>query len=256
MENLNRKRLAIGINPVGELLRSDNPVDRIYVSKNRSAPQIARLIDKAQKRDIPIIMSDNMRMDKLCDGANHQGIIAVCAEIAYCDVDDILALARSRTEKPFVIILDGLKDPHNFGAIIRSANGAGAHGIIVAKRGNAPLSETVSKTSAGALEYARIARVSNLASTIEELKEKGLWIFGTSDKATDTYTNVDFDTPCALIIGDEGFGIGRLLSEKCDFLINIPMKGQVSSLNASVAAGVVMYEVLRQRDLKTINGGE
>ena len=248
MEKLNGKRLAIGINPVGELLRSSNPVDRIYISKNRSAPQIARLIDKAKKKNIPIIFSDNMRMDKLCEGANHQGIVAVCAEIAYCDIDDILELAKSRNEKPFVIILDELKDPHNFGAIIRSADGAGAHGIIVAKRGNAPLSETVSKTSAGALEYAKIARVSNLASTVDELKKKGLWIFGTSDKASDVYTNVDFDIPCALIIGDEGSGIGRLLSEKCDFLINIPMKGQVSSLNASVAAGVVMYEVLRQRN--------
>ena len=195
-------------------------------------------------------MSDAQRMDKLCEGANHQGVIALCAEKEYCDIDDILDYAAQRNEKPFIIILDELKDPHNFGAIIRSADGAGAHGIIVAKRGNAPLSETVSKTSAGALEYARIARVSNLASTIDALKKKGVWIFGTSDKASTVYTKADFDLPCAFIIGDEGFGIGRLLSEKCDFLINIPMCGHVSSLNASVAAGVVMYEVLRQREVK------
>ncbi len=250
MENLNGKRLAIGINPVGELLRSGNPVDRIYVSRGKSTPQITRLIDKAKKADIPVIFSDAVRLDKLCDGANHQGIIAICAEKEYCTIDDILDLAASRNEKPFIIILDELKDPHNFGAIIRSADGAGAHGIIVAKRGNAPLSETVSKTSAGALEYAKIARVPNLAAALEELKKKGLWIFGTSDRAQTTYTDTDFDIPCALIIGDEGFGIGRLLSEKCDFLVNIPMRGNVSSLNASVAAGVVMYEVLRQRDVK------
>lgn len=250
MENLNGKRLAIGINPVSELLRSGNPVDRLYICKNRSAPQIARLIDKAKKQNIPIVFSDTLRLDKLCDGANHQGVIALCAEKEYCDVDDILNYAAQRNEKPFIVILDELKDPHNFGAIIRSADGAGAHGVIVAKRGNAPLSETVSKTSAGALEYVRIARVSNLASTIDALKKKGVWIFGTSDKASITYTDADFNLPCAMIIGDEGFGIGRLLTEKCDFLINIPMCGHVSSLNASVAAGVVMYEVLRQRDVK------
>lgn len=250
MENLNGKRLAIGINPVSELLRSGNPVDRLYVCKSRTAPQIARIIEKAKKQNIPIVFSDSLRLDKLCDGANHQGVIALCAEKEYCDVEDILEYAAQCNEKPFIVILDELKDPHNFGAIIRSADGAGAHGVIVAKRGNAPLSETVSKTSAGALEYARIARVSNLASTIDLLKKKGVWIFGTSDKATVTYTDADFDLPCAMIIGDEGFGIGRLLSEKCDFLINIPMRGHVSSLNASVAAGVVMYEVLRQRDVK------
>lgn len=249
-------RCVMGINPVAELLRSGNPVDRLYVSQNRSSSQTARLAEKARTAGIPVLFVDTQKLDALTDNGVHQGIVALCAQKAYCSVSDILNYAAERKEKPFVVILDGIKDPHNFGAIIRSAEGAGAHGIIIPKRGAAPLSETTAKTSAGALEYMRIARVPNLVAAVEELKKSGLWIYGSSDHASVPYTQESYTGAVGLVIGDEGCGISRLLLEKCDYRIRIPMAGQVNSLNASVAAGVLLYEVVRQRGETNLNGGK
>ena len=246
----NGKRISVGINPVYEVLKSDTTVDRLYIANGKDSPQIKRLISLAKQKGIPVVFTHISNLDEMSEGARHQGVAALCAEKEYCDVDDILEYAAQKGEKPFIIILDSIKDPHNLGAIIRSADGCGAHGIIVPKRNSAPLTQIVSKTSAGALEQARIARVANLNSTVDELKEKGLWIFGAADASAQNYTDVDFNCPVAIVIGDEGFGIGKLLMSKCDFLIKIPMLGSVSSLNASVAAGVLMYEALRQRSSK------
>ncbi len=243
----NEKRISVGINPVHELLKSDTTVDRLYIANGKDSPQIKRLISMAKAKGIPIVFTHISNLDEMSSGARHQGVAALCAEKEYCEVEDILNYAHEKGEKPFVVILDSIKDPHNLGAIIRSADGCGAHGIIVPKRNSAPLTQIVAKTSAGALENARIARVSNLNSTVDMLKEKGLWIFGAADASAQNYTEADFNCPAALIIGDEGFGIGKLLMSKCDFLIKIPMLGSVSSLNASVAAGILMYEALRQR---------
>lgn len=250
----NEKRICVGINPVIELLKTDTVIDRIYIANGKNSPQIKRIISEAKKKGVPVIFTHISSLDKMSDGASHQGVAALCAEKEYCEVEDILEYAKSKNEKPFIIILDEIKDPHNLGAIIRSADGCGAHGIIVPKRNSAPLTQVVAKTAAGALENARIARVSNLTATVEELKKDGVWVFGAADQGAQNYTECDFDCPMALIIGDEGFGIGRLLMSKCDFLIKIPMLGAVSSLNASVAAGVLMYEALRQRKIQ--NGGK
>lgn len=247
MDIPDENRIAAGINPVVQLLKSGTPVDRLYVAKGKDSPQIRSLICLAKEKGIPVITTNSDKLDSICEGVQHQGIAAVCAAKEYSTVDEILAFAKEKNENPFIIILDEIKDPHNFGAIIRTADGCGAHGIIVAKRNSAPLSQVVSKTSAGAIESVRIARVSNIAATIDSLKNSGLWVFGTSDSAQFDYLTADFKVPCAVVIGDEGSGIGRLIKEKCDFLIKIPMYGSIGSLNASVAAGIILYEVVRQR---------
>ncbi len=243
----NEKRVSVGVNPVYELLKSDTTVDRLYIANGKDSPQIKRLIGLAKEKGVPVVYTHISNLDNMSEGARHQGVAALCAEMEYCEVEDILNYAKAKNEKPFIIILDSIKDPHNLGAIIRSADGCGAHGIIVPKRNSAPLTHVVAKTSAGALENAKIARVSNLNSTVENLKKEGIWVFGAADAGAKNYTEVDFDCPAAIVIGDEGFGISKLLMSKCDFLIKIPMLGSVSSLNASVAAGVLMYEALRQR---------
>lgn len=254
MDENNEKRVSVGINPVTELLKTDTNIDRIYIAKDKENPQIGRIIAAAREKNIPIVFTHISNLDKMSDGARHQGVAALCAEKEYCEVEDILEYAREKNEKPFIIILDEIKDPHNLGAIIRSVDGCGAHGIIVPKRNSAPLTQIVAKTSAGALENAKIARVANLTATVENLKKQGIWVFGAADKGANIYTEEDYDCPMAIVIGDEGAGIGKLLMSKCDFLIKIPMLGSVNSLNASVAAGIIMYEARRQRSISN-NGG-
>lgn len=247
MNEKQASRYVTGINPVQELLSSGNPVEKIFLEEQRSSPQIGRILSSAKERGIPIVFTTRAYLNRISEGAAHQGIAAVTAEKEYCSVEDILHYAESRREPPFLLILSEIMDPHNLGAIIRSAEGCGVHGVIVPARRSAPLSSVVAKTSAGALEYMRIARVTNLAATIDKLKKTGVWVYGASDAGAQPYTEADLRGPLALVIGNEGAGIGRLVHEKCDGLIRIPMEGHVSSLNASVAAGVLLYEALRQR---------
>ena len=228
-----------------EALRSDREIEKITIAKGADG-SIQKIAGKAKDKKIPIYYSDRNHMDKLAGGTNHQGVIAVVSDYRYCTTEDILARAEERGEDPFVIILDGLEDPHNLGAIIRTANLAGAHGVIIPKRRAVGLTATVAKTSAGALNYTPVAKVTNLAATIEELKREGLW-FVCADMDGELMYRCNLKGPIGLVIGNEGEGVGRLVKEKCDFTASIPMKGDIDSLNASVAAGVLAYEIVRQR---------
>lgn len=234
-----------GRNPVLEALKSGREIDKIFIKKGQPDGSLRPLVKKARDRGIIISEVDKKKLDELSGGENHQGVVAFVSEIKYKTIDDILKIAEDRGESPFVIILDRITDPHNIGAIIRTAECAGAHGVIMPKRASAPINEIVAKTSAGAVEYANICKVTNLASTIDTLKEKGLWITG-ADMNGESMYDIDFTGGVGLVIGSEGEGISRLVREKCDFIASIPMKGEVSSLNASVAAGILMYEVVRK----------
>lgn len=238
--------LLIGRNPVLEALRTERDINKIFMGENAvkgSAGQIAQL---AKERGVSVQVVPNRKLDQMSEG-NHQGVIAQVAAYQYAEVDDILKLAEERNEQPFIMILDELEDPHNLGSIMRTADAAGAHGIIIPKRRSVGLTATVAKASTGAIEHIPVARVTNLARTIEELKERGLWIAGTDAKGADDYRNLDGTMPIGLVIGSEGKGMGRLIREKCDFLVKLPMAGRITSLNASVAASLLMYEVYRKR---------
>ena len=238
--------LIIGRNPVLEALKAKKPIDTVYISgEGGSLNLIAKL---AAESGAVIKRTDQQKLDQMSGGAAHQGVVAVGACAEYASVSDILNAAKEKNEPPFIIVCDEIEDPHNLGAIIRTAECAGAHGIIIPKRRSASLNGTVFKTSAGAASWLLVARVTNIAQTLDELKQQGLWIYGTDASGTD-YDKADLKGPVALVIGSEGFGIGRLISEKCDFMLKLPMKGKITSLNASVAAGIFMYEVVRQRSL-------
>lgn len=238
--------LIIGRNAVSEALRSGRSIDVLLVSKGDRSGSISKIIAECREKGIVIKEVDKKKLDHMCSGGNHQGTAALAAACEYASLDDIFALADKRGEKPFIIICDELEDPRNLGAIIRTAEAAGAHGVIVPKRRSASLSYSVSKTACGALEYVPVARVGNLPSTLDELKEKGLWIYG-ADTDGENWCSVDFSSGVGLVIGSEGKGLGRLIRQKCDFTVSLPMKGNITSLNASVAAGIIMYEVARQR---------
>lgn len=238
--------VIVGRNPVSEAIRSSRTIDRILVTKGAKTGAIVGILAKAKEKQIPIKEVDSKKLDFLAGNENHQGIIAMAAVKEYSSVEDIFALAEDRQEKPFIVVLDEIEDPHNLGAIIRTAECTGVHGIIIPKRRSATLSFAVGKASAGAVEYVPVARVTNIANTIDELKERGLWVFGADMNGTD-YTECDFDGAVALVIGNEGKGIGRLVREKCDQIVSLPMKGKINSLNASVAAGVLMYAVSSKR---------
>lgn len=244
--NSEKNDLIIGRNAVLEVLKSGRAVDSVIVAKGDRGGSIGKIIAECRRLDVTVKEADSRKLDYLCGHANHQGIAAYAAAHEYASVDDMLALARERGEPPFLIICDGLEDPHNLGAVIRTAETAGAHGVIIPKRNSASLSFATAKTSAGAIEYVPVARVTNLASTIDELKKNGLWIYG-ADTDGKMWCDTDMSGAVALVIGSEGAGLGRLIKEKCDFIVSLPMKGQISSLNASVAAGILMYEVSRQR---------
>ena len=237
-----------GRNSVLELLNSDRDINKILIAKGEKHGSINKIIAIAKEKKILISEIEKAKFNQIAKEPNNQGVIAIVPPFSYCEIDDILELAKQRKEEPFVVILDGIEDPHNLGSIIRTAETAGVHGIIIPKRRAASVNSTVSKVSAGAVEYMKIARVGNINEAIKELKEKGLWIVGT-DMNTNTYYNKqDLKGPIGIVIGSEGFGMGRLVKENCDFLVKIPMKGKITSLNASVSAGIVIYETVRQRN--------
>ncbi|MDE6035342.1 MAG: 23S rRNA (guanosine(2251)-2'-O)-methyltransferase RlmB [Ruminococcus sp.] len=242
--NLNENGNIIGRNPVIEALKSGKPLDTIYISGNGGSLGLIRRLAK-EKGVVVKDVQDN-KLTQLAEGGSHQGVVAVgsCAE--YVTVEDILAVSQKKGTKPFIIICDEIEDPHNLGAIIRTAETAGVDGVIIPKRRSASLNATVAKTSAGAVSHVPVAKVSNLSACIDTLKDNGVWIYGTDATGNDCYST-DFTGSMALVIGSEGFGISRLIREKCDFMVKLPMYGKINSLNASVAGGIFMYEVVRQR---------
>jgi len=238
------ENLICGRNPVIEALKSGANLDTIYIDGSSGSLGVIRRL--AREKGVVVKDADDKKLSRLAGGASHQGVVAEGACGEYVTAEDILEVSRKKGTKPFIIICDEIEDPHNLGAIIRTAETAGADGVIIPKRRSASLNATVFKTSAGAASYVPVARVSNLASCIDMLKENGVWIYGTDASGTD-YSKTDMTGGIALVIGSEGFGISRLIQKKCDFMIKLPMLGKINSLNASVAAGIFMYEVLRQR---------
>ncbi len=235
-----------GRNAVIEAFRSGKPIDKVFVLDGCQDGPVRTVVREAKKHDTIIHFVSKERLDQISETGKHQGVIAYAAAYEYSEVEDILALAEERGEDPFILLLDNIEDPHNLGAIIRTANLAGAHGVIIPKRRAVGLTATVAKTSAGALNYTPVAKVTNLAKTMEELKEKGLW-FVCADMGGESMYRLNLKGPIGLVIGNEGEGVSRLVKEKCDFIASIPMKGNIDSLNASVAAGVLAYEIVRQR---------
>jgi 23S rRNA (guanosine2251-2'-O)-methyltransferase len=235
-----------GRNAVMEAFRSGKTIDRVYVLKGCQDGPINSILREARKHDTLVNFVAKERLDQMSETGKHQGVIASAAAYAYAEVEDMLKLAEEKGEPPFLFLLDDIEDPHNLGAIIRTANLAGAHGVIIPKRRAVGLTATVARTSAGALNYTPVAKVTNLSATIEELKEKGLW-FVCADMGGTTMYDLNLTGPIGLVIGNEGDGVSRLVKEKCDFVASIPMKGEIDSLNASVAAGVLAYEIVRQR---------
>ena len=236
-----------GRNAVMEALRAGRAIDKLFINKGDVDKTLGHIASTARDKGIVVVECDRRKLDFMSQTHAHQGVIAVCAVREYCSVDDIFAIAEARGETPFVIVCDEISDGHNLGAIIRSAECAGAHGVIIPKRRSAGLTAIVDKASAGAAEHMAIARVPNLPAAIRELKERGLWIYGTAADGQNDLWHTDFTGPLALVIGSEGDGMGRLVAESCDFIVSLPMKGRVSSLNASAAAAITMYEILRQR---------
>ena len=245
-ENSLNNNIICGRNPVLEAIRSGREIDRLVVAHGTTGGSVTAIIAKCKAKGILIKEVSPQKLDFLCGGALHQGVAVMFSAQEYSTVDDILKCAKERNEKPFIIICDEIEDPHNLGAIIRSAEAAGAHGIIIPKRRSASLNATVAKSASGALEYMKVARVTNIANEIDRLKKEDIWIFG-ADMDGKPYTDFDYDIPVAIVIGNEGNGIGKLVSQKCDEIISLPMKGTINSLNASVAAGILMYEVVKKR---------
>lgn len=236
-----------GRNAVLELLETGKDINKIFIAKGEKHGSINKIISIAKERRVVTVEVDRAKLNQMAMSDNHQGVIAIVPPFDYCEVEDIINLAKQRNEKPFILILDGIEDPHNLGSIIRTAETAGVHGIIIPKRRAATVNSTVYKVSAGAVEHMNIARVNNLNETIKYLKDNDIWVCGTDMDAKNYYYNEKFDGPIAIVIGSEGFGMSRLVKDNCDFLVKIPMKGKITSLNASVSAGIVMYEVVKQR---------
>ena len=235
-----------GRNAVLEAFRSGKTIDRLFVLDGCQDGPIRSIVREAKKHDTIIHFVEKERLDQLSETKKHQGVIAVAAAYEYAEVDDILEIAREKGESPFLFLLDNIEDPHNLGAIIRTANLAGAHGVIIPKRRAVGLTATVARTSAGALNYTPVAKVTNMAATIEDLKKRGIW-FVCADMGGESMYRLNLTGPIGLVIGNEGEGVSRLVKEKCDMIASIPMKGDIDSLNASVAAGVLAYEIVRQR---------
>ena len=236
-----------GRNPVLEALESGRAIDKIFIQDGINAPVIGQIRNLAKSRGVTYSFTDKRRLDRMTGGENHQGVVAVGAAHAYSSVEDILDRAKENGEDPFIVICEGLTDPHNLGAVIRTADAAGCHGVIIPKNRSVQLSSTVAKVAAGAVEHIPVAKVANIAQTIEKLKKEGLWIVGTYLSATMTHYECDMTGAIGIVIGSEGDGISRIVRESCDFLVKIPIRGGAESLNASVAAGVVLYEAVRQR---------
>lgn len=246
-ERENEKDVIFGRNSVAEAIKSGRPLDSVMVARGDRSGSIPKIVADAKKAGIVIKEVDPKKLDFVCGHNNHQGIAAFGAVKEYSSVENIFATAEERNEPPFIIICDEIEDPHNLGAIIRTAEAAGAHGVIIPKRRSASLSFTVAKTSAGAVEFMHVARVTNIPQTIDELKKRGVWVY-CADMDGEPFYKSNLKGAIALVIGSEGNGVGRLVKEKCDVTLSMPMKGKINSLNASVAAGILMYEVSRQRD--------
>lgn len=247
-QNLDNQRndIIAGRNPVMEAIRSGRSIESILVAKGERSGSVVAIIAKAKQKNIPVKDVDSKKLDFLAKGVNHQGIVAQCAVKEYSTLEEIFALAEERGESPFIIVLDKIEDPHNLGAIIRTAECAGAHGVIIPERRSAGLSYTVEKTSAGALEYMPVVRVKNISAVLQKLKDKSIWVYG-ADMDGEHYKKVNFDGAVALVIGNEGKGISPLVAKDCDVIVSLPMKGKINSLNASVAAGILMYEIADKR---------
>ena len=236
-----------GRNAVTEALRAGTPIDKIFLARGETDSALAHIAAAARDRGIVVVECDRKKLDFMSRTHSHQGVIAQAAVWEYASVDDILNAAREKGEPPLIVVCDELSDPHNLGAVIRTAECAGAHGVIIPKRRSAGLTAVVAKTSAGAVSHIPVARVPNLTALLKELKDEGLWIFGTAADGNTTLYDADLKGPAAIVIGSEGDGMGRLVSETCDFLVRIPMKGKLNSLNASAAAAILLYEAVRQR---------
>lgn len=236
-----------GRNSVLELLESEKDINKIFITRGERHGSINKIIAIAKQRKIIIVEKDKRQMEQMAQTQNYQGVIAMVPPFEYCEVEDILDLAKQRKEEAFILILDGIEDPHNLGSIIRTAETAGVHGIIIPKRRAATVNSTVNKVSAGAVEYMKIARVTNISNTIEELKKEGVWICGTDINTNTFYNQQDLKGPLAIVIGNEGTGMSEKVKKNCDFLVKIPMKGKITSLNASVSTGIILYEAVKQR---------
>ncbi|WP_343363550.1 23S rRNA (guanosine(2251)-2'-O)-methyltransferase RlmB [Listeria seeligeri] len=246
MEQENEQEWIGGRNPVLEVLRSDRDIHKIYVQEGTQKGVLKQVLTLAKERKVQVQFVPKQKIEKVVSGV-HQGVAAQVAAYQYAELDDLFNAAEAKGEMPFFIILDELEDPHNLGSIMRTADSVGAHGIIIPKRRSVGLTQTVAKASTGAMEYVPVVRVTNMVRTMEELQKRGLWIFGTDAKGSSDYRTMDVDMPLAIVIGSEGFGMSRLVREKCDFLVHLPMRGKVTSLNASVAASLLLYEVYRKR---------
>ena len=246
-ENGIQNEIIEGRNAVMEALRAGRAIDKLYISKGEVDKTLGHIASAARDKGVVVVECDRRKLDFMSQTHAHQGVIALAAVRDYCSVDELFAIAEGRGEPPFLIVCDEISDGHNLGAIIRSAECAGAHGVIIPKRRSAGLTAVVDKASAGAAEHMAVARVPNVPAALKELKERGLWVYGTAADGQSDLWHTDFSGPLALVIGSEGDGMGRLVRESCDFIVSLPMKGRVSSLNASAAAAITMYEILRQR---------
>lgn len=244
----NSSDIIAGRNAVLEALKVNRAIDKILLSSSANKAMISNILSLAKKNSVVVKQVNNKKLNLICPNIPHQGIVAIAAVKKYSTVQDILNLAKKRNQSPFLVIADSLEDPHNLGAIIRTAECAGAHGIIIPKRNCVGLTATVGKASAGAVEYMPVAKVTNIVNAMKELKKLGIWIYG-ADMNGESLYNTKFNGPTALVIGSEGFGISRLVKENCDFIISLPMQGKINSLNASVAAGIFMFEISRQRSV-------
>lgn len=242
-----KNEMIEGRNAVLEALRAGRALDKVYIARGETDKALAHIAGLARERGVSVSDCDRRKLDAMSVTKAHQGVIAVCAVREYASLDDILALAESRGEAPFVVVCDEISDPHNLGAIIRSAECVGAHGVVIPRRRSAGLTAVVGKTSAGAAEHLPVARVANISAALQELKDRGLWVYGAAAEGSSPMWETDLTGPLALVIGSEGEGLGRLVRERCDFLVSIPLRGKVGSLNASTASAVLMYEVLRQK---------
>ena len=246
-EKLKDENQIEGRNSVLELLETGKDINKIFITKGEKHGSITKIIALAKENGVVIVEKDKKQIDQMAQSENNQGVIAIVPPYEYCEIEEILEVAKNRNEPPFIIILDSIEDPHNLGSIIRTAETAGVHGIIIPKRRAVPVNTTVAKVAVGAVEHMKIARVTNLSDTINNLKKQGLWICGTDINTDKIYYNQDLTGPLAIVIGNEGQGIGEKIKKNCDFLVKIPMKGKITSLNASVSAGIIIYEAVKQR---------
>ena len=241
------ENIIVGRNPVIELLKSEKSIEKLYIQRGAREGSITKIFSMAKERSVTIVEVDKSKLDEMACGNAHQGVAAVASAVEYVTLEQIVEFAREKNEKPLIIVLDGVEDPHNIGAIIRCAECAGAHGIVIGKRHSAVIGQTVFKSSAGAAGYVPIAKVSNIASAIDELKELGVWTYA-ADMDGESCYSTDFNCPAAIVMGNEGFGVSRLVKEKCDFTVSIPMYGKINSLNVSTAAAVLLFEAVHNRN--------